>query len=864
MNLLNKLTKKNLLLNKKRTVVTIIGIMLSVALICAVASIYTSGIESLIVYERKVQGDYHYVFKNVNDLTVFQNNRKIERMFYLNHLGYAVIDSKNDYKPYVHIISLDDTGFNNLSFTLMEGRLPQNSHEIIISNHVKTNGKVELEVGDEITLDIGKRVSEGYELTQDNPYIMDNEEIIDTKRETYKIVGIIERPVRSIESFEAPGYTFITYMENHNKNYNVDVYARYTKDGLKNHYSVTANILGIDPVLFQKGMEYDYKLSLDEQEKFVDELNKAKYSFNYNDYLITLESNPLKMSSVSSVGTIVMVVCGIIVLTSVFCIKNSFDISITEKIKQYGMLRSLGATKKQIKKNVFYEAFILGVIGIPLGILLGIFATYILVMISNYYLANSFEEELTLLFSISYLAITASIILGIVTIYFSSLRSAIKASCISSINAIRNSSSIKIDKKKLKSPLWVHKIFGIGGDISYKNLKRNRKKYRTTVISIIVSVAVFIALSSFINMTYREVHSEYKYYEYNLSYSINVLDNTILNKVYKTLKLDNIKDYSLAKENFINIMNPSFNQEYLKVLDINYEDSEQEYIYVVGLENDVYNNYLKSLGIKKTMNGQVILIDQYDFTVYNKEKDKNLHYNMHKYSYKIGDTLNINNEDSKELTIGYITDKRPFGYQTHGALLVVDNTTFDEIFPKRNDNYYWAYFYSMDANKLEEDINTLLNGETYYMNNLSKTVKTMENFFTLVAIFLYGFIIVISLIGITNIFNTITTSMMLRAPSFAMLESVGMTKKEFKKMIRLESIFMGIKALSIGIPIGIGLSYLIYMIIKAEAFISYELPIKAIVISIIAVYLLITMIMMYSMNKIRKQNTIETIRNENI
>lgn len=140
----------------------------------------------------------------------------------------------------------------------------------------------------------------------------------------------------------------------------------------------------------------------------------------------------------------------------------------------------------------------------------------------------------------------------------------------------------------------------------------------------------------------------------------------------------------------------------------------------------------------------------------------------------------------------------------------------------------------------------------------------MNNLYTLIAIFLYGFMIVISLIGITNIFNTITTSMYLRKQEFAMLKSIGMTKKEFNKMIRLESILIGIKSLIIGIPIGLVLAYFIYWALLKSEGVSFQVPILAIIIAIIVVYLLISILMKYSLNKINKQNTIETIRNENI
>ena len=242
MNLLNKLTLKNLKLNKKRTVVTIIGIMLSVALITAVASIYYSGIKSLIKYQTYEKGNFHTAFYNVpvNDIDIFENNRNIETINITKNIGYAKIDSKNENKPYAFIKAFTKDSLNNLSVKLVDGRLPQNENEIVIPTHLKTNGRLVFNIGDSITLDIGKRVSfDGSELNQNDSYQKSDEDgtgesIIDSTSKTYKIVGVIERPATNIESYSAPGYTFITYLEENKISGVVDVYARFSKDGVKN------------------------------------------------------------------------------------------------------------------------------------------------------------------------------------------------------------------------------------------------------------------------------------------------------------------------------------------------------------------------------------------------------------------------------------------------------------------------------------------------------------------------------------------------------------------------------------------------------------------------------------------------------
>ena len=147
---------------------------------------------------------------------------------------------------------------------------------------------------------------------------------------------------------------------------------------------------------------------------------------------------------------------------------------------------------------------------------------------------------------------------------------------------------------------------------------------------------------------------------------------------------------------------------------------------------------------------------------------------------------------------------------------------------------------------------------------MEESIRAENAIVLVVSIFLYGFIGVITLIGITNIFNTITTNMNLRKKEFAMLKSIGMTKKEFNRMIRLESIFYGVKSLIIGIPIGLVLSYGMYNMFKNSMEMEYVLPYKAIIVAIVFVAVVIGIIMRYSMSKINKQNIIETIRNDNI
>lgn len=871
MNLLNKLTIKNLKLNKKRTIVTIIGIVLSVALITAVATMYSSLITSLIDFETLQKGNFHVAFYDVDlsDVKSFKNNRSIENIYITKNVGYAELrDSQNEYKPYIYIKEFTKEAFKNLSVKLVEGRLPENENEIVIPTHLKTNGRVTLNVGDDITLSVGTRVSEdGDELTQSNPYVKEvPEKIVDTISKTYKIVGIIERPANNIEGYDAPGYTFIACTDENNLSGKVDVYTRYTRSGTKNYLNVTANILGVDEEIYSK-LYSSNDISEQDLEKINKELEKTKYQTSINDYLILLETNPIKDGPIAGLGTVVAIVCIIIVFTSVFCIKNSFDISITEKIKQYGMLRSIGATKKQIKKNVFYEATILGIIGIPIGLLCGFLASYILVLVSNYFLNEMLSEGLGLRFDFSWIAVLVSVILGIVTIYFSALRSAKRAAKISPIDSIRNSADIKINAKKVKSPKIIKKLFGMGGEISFKNLKRNRRKYRTTVVSIVVSVFIFIALSYFMNLAFKAIKHQFNVSEYTLSLSIFVGDDEkTYNQVLGTTKLESIEEYSVFRQCVASKTNLKYSDEYKKITSNGGDFSDDnETIEIVTVGNEEYRRFSKKLGIKyDDVKNKGILIDYITISAYDEKNDKSIYNTVRATDCNIGDSIEVVIDDQKFSTnVGFITNEKPLGLQYYnGVVILVSDEFYDSHI--NNNNWIEVYYKSNDADKLQDEIDEILKGYDYSINNVAENVRMMENFYTLLGIFLYGFIIVISLIGITNIFNTITTNMELRRQEFAMLKSVGMTTKEFNRMIRLESVFMGSKSLVIGVPIGIVLCMLIYHYLGKGEGLAFEVPIASIIIAIIAVFILITCIMKYSISKINKQNTIDTIRNENI
>ena len=904
MNLLKQLTIKNLKLNKKRTIVTIIGIMLSAALITSVATMYTCAVDAFTRYEIEEKGNFHVAFYDVpvEEVQIFQNNRKIENLYTSENIGYARLwESKNEYKPYVYIKAYDKNALDNLigNGNLVRGRLPERENEILIPTHIKTNGRVNFEVGDIITLEVGKRMRDGYELNQNHPFLPTDEEgadgseaIIDTVTKEYTIVGIMNRPSSMVENYEAPGYTCITYSKGIDEEIGeagslnvkpalgemganrktIDVYVRYTKEGLRDFYQTTAGILGVDEEVYKAVYSNMAHYSDEEKAAASEVYENRRYRNEANSYLVSLERNPLEDNTMGELGVVAAIVCLIILFTSVFCIKNSFDISITEKVRQYGMLRSVGATKSQIRKNVYFEAGILGGIGIPLGILCGELAAFILCQISNRLLGNSFASGFVLKFIPSYLAILVAVVLSIVTIYLSALRSAWRAAGVSPIESIRSNSEIRLKRRQIRSPKLIRKLFGVGGEISFKNLKRNRRKYRTTTISITVSVFTFIALYSFMQQAFESVGMEIQTYDYNISMWVDPLDEEQYQAVLATTKLEGIREYTLKRSVLLQVSDKAWwNDEYIERNQIDREELDSISSYIVALGREQYDSYIRSLGLRyEEVWNKAILLDTTLVMIQDEKTQKMVGYPTRQYTYKKGDVVqgDVRHLEDDEpymdisLEVAAVTEKAPFGIDQGGpGYLVVSDELYDQIVP----GYHGLLirYDAEDPDQLQDEIDELLDGYDYSLNNVNDNATTMNNIFTLVGIFLYGFITVITLIGVTNIFNTITTNMALREREFAMLKSVGMTKREFHHMIRLETVFMGTKALLYGIPIGVALSWLISHYLGGDHDMVYKLPFFAIGISVVAVFVLITCIMEYGVGKIRKQNIIETIRNEN-
>lgn len=875
MNIMNKLSLKSLRMNRKRTISTVIGITLSTALICAVASLVASVQATLVENAINERGYWHLKIDHVSqeDIGVLENNRDIRDAYQVADIGYSFLaGSQNVDKPYTHLYSMDKSAFEQLRFSLVEGRFPENENELLITRHMETNGKVTLQVGDSITLDVGERVTtDGYSLEPSNLYRGDEEVIRDRSSHSFRIVGIIERPYYEFEPRTDPGYTSITTGLGGGS---TDMYL-----ALKKPRQSIPEVLGVEDYSQVKawwGDDFKYE------------------DWQINSELMRWEAFAFSDSTVAMLYAVVGVVLSIILITSVFCIRNSFAISTTEKMRMYGMLSSVGATRRQLRKSVLFEGAVLGCVGIPLGIVSGFFAVFVLLKIVNSLLGDFLLAHVDgIVYRISLLPVILSVVLGTVTIYFSAISSAKKAARVSPIEQLRNAGGIRVKEpfgpaedgsrvqRKSVGEALVGRLFGMGGILAYKNLKRSRQRYRTTVVSIAVSVFVFISMSAFIAETFDFSGMYYNDYAYNVS--VYPGEDFLQGETEDVLSLENVDESFLLYQSrgYIKIRDMDRvlekeavppDEDYDIVVDENgetdviYKGGEVVLLSPVALDSESFRKYCGKIGVdyEKARDGGIL----FDTFIYSDPGD-NRQIRTRRYTYRENEMITggflANGEAETEeaevsIRVAAVTDEPPFGlegnyYNDGGYLILESGSQSDMVFYLSK-----ILLQSDNAKRLTEKLEELKLDIRVY--DLDKDVREERAMLLVIKIFLYGFIAVITLIGVTNIFNVISANMELRQKEFAMLKSVGMTSAEFRRMINLETLFLGSKSLVYGILAGLAGTCAMYAAFSVNIVGKPYIPLRPILLSMVFVFLLIFLIMRYSMGKINRQNTIETIRRD--
>lgn len=855
MNIIHKLTLRHLKENKRRTIVTIIGVVISVAMITAVATLGTSFLNLAQKEHIANEGEWHALYKDVTEeqLENIKADQHTDKVILSNDLGYSYLhESKNSSKPYLFFKQYNAEGFKQFPIEIIEGNFPESDDELLISEHISTNGQVDLEIGDEITASIGKRVVEEdpdlADLSLGQTFSLqtvDDEvsETLEASRETqFTIVGIMERP--TWEPYMAPGFTVLSYIDEDEDSVNASVVWNKINQQTLNDAEELGKTLNIGEVSFNDGLLRYYGLIDD-------------------DFLRT---------SLYSVAAIIMIV---IMVGSVSLIYNAFAISVSERSRHLGMLSSVGATKRQKRNSVFFEGFVIGIVSIPLGIISGIGGIAITFYFINplFQRLSEFSEGLTVV--VTPISIVVAVAVSILTIFISTYIPARRASKVSAIDAIRQSEDVKLSRKKMKTSKFIRKVFGIEAEFGLKNLKRNKRRYIATIFSLVISIVLFLSVSFFgdqLRVSSNAATSGLNY-DIKINQAMNAgesFDRSLVDSVNSLEEITDLSEFVFAyveaeltedqlgellgtsseggKHSIfieLNVLDDEDLQSYAEEVDVSYNT-------LIDLDNlsGIVINRTDSPGDKM---GEVAPVDM--------SSGESLDLQVSGFDWDREE-----DRDLGELEITALTDIRPLGVDLNSGLLqiVVSKKVFAELNQANKiDKTAQLVLTSSDPlathGKLEKILDTRM-----YIDNPSKIRQEEEGVILLVSVFTYGFIALITAISVANIFNTISTSISLRKREFGMLKSVGMTPKGFNRMINYESLFYGIKSLLYGLPISIGIMYLIYKSMSEAFEYPFEFPWGSIIGVIVGVFIIVGSAMLYASAKVKKENIIDALKQENI
>lgn len=858
MNIANKLTYRHLKENKGRTVVTTLGICVSVAMITAVFVAMASFLNLFGEIGKISSGnwDAYYYHLNQSQIEQVEKDSRISKvgLKYGSENKSFQIKNPTSYKRGTAEMIIGDKSYFEMVLTgNFDGKVPANENEVAVEkDFLDKNGMKDAKVGDKIVLTQGQRqLDDGSYVTGSN-FNKDEKFVPSGDEKEYTITAILHTNPATKYSSVWRGIS-----EDEIKSDDICAYITLAKQN-SSAYSTIEDI------------QNDYKIDV----------------YQANEDVLASYLSGRQGGFLATMLPIVLVVLILIVIASVMLIYNAFGMSLSERVRYLGMLASVGATKSQKRKSVYFEGAILGAIGIPVGILAGILGISITLklvghkIISTGMIAGVNDSNMQMKTVVPAWAIIGIILVSIFTIFISAFIPARKASKITPIDAIRQRQEIKVKPKKLKAPKYIKKIFGYEGELAYKNLKRNGKKSRLITASIALSIVLFISCNYFCGMFIQASG-----YEKNIPYQIST-----------TITYGHKKELYDALDKMQGV-----NKYYIDTTDMSISLGKSSPFIKNNEIKDMANytsDYSKLFGGEKDVSTVIHYVDDSEFNTLceNNGIDYNAFY---------GDSLKcvlLNNLTHKQDTtkvfndsiIGkhiiqnsdYASDDRnPLDIEVGGLVKFDKNSlpcnlvapgVVGIIMPysqyinvvnkgvKANDISMNVCVETDEHKEVAENLTTLLNekdfGGSYVSDNVD-TLETMNTVIFIIQVFVYGFITLISLITIANIINTISANIALRRKEFAMLKSVGTTPKGFSKMVSLESVFYALKAVIFGVPISVLISVALNKML-GESSIPYHFDIKLYLSVIIVVFVLISITMIYSVRKLKSDNIIEALKED--
>lgn len=829
MKIINDLVVKSLKENKTRTITTIIGTTLAFTLMFLIAFGVSSIRKSFLNQIIASTGSYHYEILNVKDTQsdLIIKNNDLESYIAFNRQN---IKDENSNKNYVLASYKADYKKN---ITLFEGGYPYNN-EVIISNSIS----------DSFDIDIGDYIN------------------------SYKVVGIYNE-------CNLTNYSSKNYYSN-KSNY---IITNYTETEYSSYSITYKNVVGSHRKVNTLARQLGFN-------KQIGNGGIVRYeNVEYNDDLLELYGEYAKNGAGAMFKLILIITLSVISLVTFFILTNSFSISIKERVKQFGILSSVGTTRKQILYMVLLEGFYIGIISIVIALILSILLLMQVLGITNFLLKHIISSKSQIDIYLPYLFISFGY--GMMTLFLAVLSPARKISRVSPIESIQDNTTFNSKKRKFKKNSKFAKLFKIEGILASKNTKRNASKYRIIIITMSIGILLYLFSTALINIYKRNI--DFSLQQDNYDFSITGVKEERM-PLFKNIKgIDNIK---IVKNVFVAYKKPNDSNYYLLENNTSFGityTSEIESTVMYQVSDSDFNEYIKKYNLNKDY---PIIINNKNFYYNGALKrgamyKKDAHFNMTFCNFEnIFD--NTNKISSDKITNCYLDYEdvnlinkgwTRIGEASNDGAIIVTKEMFAKILEGCTNDICLTYkekptvsiYINADKNiyDIDEEIQSIIynfddNGVYYY----APVVEYLNAKMLLIAFkfIIYVILFLIILICLTFMINTIASSLLLRKNEFAVLKSIGMTNRAVKKMVFLESIGIGIKALVFGTSLSYLAIYLFFAAINSNTNdpIKYDYPIKETIYMTIVIVVFNAIIYMYMMNRINKDNIIDDIRNSNI
>lgn len=834
MNIVNTLTLRHIKTHKKRSILTVVAIIISVAMVTAV---FTSSISFVKFFQDStvaVDGNWHAKFTD-DDYNLhkafYATDENIEEFGARAHIGSTDFGSEASLNN-SSIFSAEKNWFSLRNIAVSQGRFPENSHELLLTKYAIDEFELNVKIGDKITVPV-------------LIYNKDKDELEPIDRE-YEIVGISDSFVSAIEN-----YAVFSGLDSEALSQSRDtiVIARYDK---------------LDNSIWDK---------IEQTQKSV-----GLSGYDYNSDLFNFSGIMKNNGMIVSLGMFAGILLLIIAVVSVFMIYDSFAVSYQERAKYLGMLASVGATKRQKRKSIYFEGLILGLISIPLGIISGIGGIAVTFKCIEDAFTSTMNYSLgSLKVYVNWIVIAGTVLASALTIFISMYIPARKASKTTAIEAIRQTGTVKVKKpKKLRTSKLTAKLFGYEGVIAVKNFKRNGRRSRNIVFSLSLSVVIFLTVTSFSAMLSDIMKAAFVSTP-DICINAEYKDREIISDAVKRNK--NIDRFFTSYRRYASLPSSYFKDS----------DNSDCGMMFVFLDNDSFDGYLKQLGEKSEKyhdktNPTAILFN----SVLKEDKDgKKIKtealkdFEGQKLTVKLYESPESSVDDNGEddliekdisIAVGLQTTKQwneeKFNmFSSPFPMVIMSEDHIDALFdgfkslPYMETSVMCGDFKAVSA-ELVKTIKAKDSSIEFFVETPSAGAQEMNNLFTIAKVFIYGFITLISLISVLNIINTISNSMNERRREFAMIRSVGMTPKSFKRMIYFEAARYGAKALIFSLPIGVLIHFAMYKALSSSMDFGFSIHILPYIAAVGAVFAIIAAALLYSIDKIRNDNIIETLKTD--